>query len=373
MKSFEELGVRLDLVKGLKELNILQPTDIQLKVLPILLEEETDIVAQAQTGTGKTAAYGLPILEQVDTNDASVQALILCPTRELGQQVAKQLFKFTKFSERVFVESVYGGENIDVQISRLQRPTHIVVATPGRLIDLVQRKAVDLRKVKTIVLDEADEMLSMGFKKELDEILSFLHSVKNKWLFSATIPAGIKDIINKHLSSEAHRIVVNPKNVVNNKITHKYIICDEKDKFYILQQFLKSEHKNRGVIFCRTKVTAQKLAKQLIAKNIAADAIHGDLQQKERDKVMRAFKNESLQILVATDLAARGIDVEGLTYVVHYQLPESDEYYTHRSGRTARAGKQGVSLCLIDAKEVKVLRNYERTLSIGFTQIRESK
>ena len=371
MKSFEELGVRLDLVKGLKELNILQPTDIQLKVLPILLEEETDIVAQAQTGTGKTAAYGLPILEQVDTNDASVQALILCPTRELGQQVAKQLFKFTKFSERVFVESVYGGENIDVQISRLQRPTHIVVATPGRLIDLVQRKAVDLRKVKTIVLDEADEMLSMGFKKELDEILSFLHSVKNKWLFSATIPAGIKDIINKHLSKEAHRIVVNPKNVVNNKISHKYIICDEKDKFYILQQFLKSEQKNRGVIFCRTKATAQKLAKQLIAKNISADAIHGDLQQKERDKVMRAFKNESLQILVATDLAARGIDVEGLTYVVHYQLPESDEYYTHRSGRTARAGKQGVSLCLIDAKEVKVLRNYERTLSIGFTPIRE--
>jgi ATP-dependent RNA helicase DeaD len=197
--------------------------------------------------------------------------------------------------------------------------------------------------------------------------------VKNKWLFSATIPDGIKDIINKHLSKEAHRIVVNPKNVVNNKITHKYIICDEKDKFYILQQFLKSEQKNRGVIFCRTKATAQKLAKQLIAKNIAADAIHGDLLQKERDKVMRAFKNESLQILVATDLAARGIDVEGLTYVVHYQLPESDEYYTHRSGRTARAGKQGVSLCLIDAKEVKVLRNYERTLSIGFTQIRESK
>lgn len=373
LKSFEELGVSQELIKGLNALNIIEPSDIQLKVIPLLMDNETDIVAQAQTGTGKTAAYGLPILEQVDTNDASVQALILCPTRELGQQVAKQLFKFTKFSHRVFVESVYGGENIDVQISNLQRPTHIVVATPGRLIDLVKRKAVDLRKVKTIVLDEADEMLSMGFKKELDEILSFLHTVKNKWLFSATIPDGIKDIINKHLSKEAHRIVVNPKNVVNNKITHKYIICDEKDKFYILQQFLKSEQKNRGVIFCRTKATAQKLAKQLIAKNIAADAIHGDLLQKERDKVMRAFKNESLQILVATDLAARGIDVEGLTYVVHYQLPESDEYYTHRSGRTARAGKQGVSLCLIDAKEVKVLRNYERTLSIGFTQIRESK
>lgn len=373
LKKFEELGISANLVKGLTELNITTPTEIQQKVIPLLMEGDTDIVGQAQTGTGKTAAYGLPLLERIDLNLNEIQGLILCPTRELGQQVAKQLFKFTKYSDRVFVEAVYGGENIDKQISSLQRTTHIVVATPGRLIDLVNRKAVDIRNVNTVILDEADEMLSMGFKKELDEILSGLRNVRNKWLFSATIPAGIKDIINKHLSKDAHRITVNPKNVVNNKINHQYLICDEKDKLYVLLQFLKTEKENRGVVFCRTKATAQKLAKQLQAKNIAADAIHGDLQQKERDKVMRAFKNGNVQILVATDLAARGIDVEGLSYVVHYQLPESDEYYTHRSGRTARAGKEGVSLCLVSPAEVKILRNYERTLSIGFKQIRETK
>jgi ATP-dependent RNA helicase DeaD len=373
LKNFEELGVSGGLIKGLAEMNITKPTDIQLKVIPLLLEGRTDIVGQAQTGTGKTAAYGLPLLEQIDTNVNAVQGLILCPTRELGQQVAKQLFKFTKYTPKVFIEAVYGGEGIEKQISSLQRPTHIVVATPGRLIDLVKRKAVDLRNVKTVILDEADEMLSMGFKKELDEILGFLHSVENKWLFSATIPAGIKDIINKHMSKDAHRVVVNPKNVVNTKITHQFLICDDKDKLMVILQFLKTEHKNRGIVFCRTKAMAQKLSKQLIAKNIATDAIHGDLLQKERDKVMRAFKNESLQILVATDLAARGIDVEGLSFVVHYQLPESDEYYTHRSGRTARAGKEGVSLCLVNPNEVKILRNYERTLSIGFKEVREVK
>jgi len=371
LKNFEELGISNELVKGLKELNIIKPTDIQIKVIPVLLEKDTDLVGQAQTGTGKTAAYGLPMLERIDSNINEVQGLILCPTRELGQQVAKQLFKFTKYTPKVFIESVYGGEAIDKQISNLTRPTHIIVATPGRLIDLVHRKAVDLRNVDTVILDEADEMLSLGFKKELDEILSMLHKVKNKWLFSATIPTEIKNIITKHLSKDAPWIVVNKENVVNKKITHQYLICDEKDKFNILLQFLKSEHKNRGIIFCRTKATAQKLAKQLIAKNVAADAIHGDLLQKEREKVMRAFKNESLQILVATDLAARGIDVEGLAFVVHYQLPESEQYYTHRSGRTARAGKEGVSLALVSADEVRILRNYERTLSIGFKQIRE--
>jgi len=373
LRNFEELGVSDNLIKGLKELNIITPTEIQQKVIPLLIDGETDIVGQAQTGTGKTAAYGLPLLENIDADRKEIQALILCPTRELGQQVAKQLFKFTKYSDRIFIEAVYGGENIDLQISALQRPTHIVVATPGRLIDLINRKALDLSHVETIVLDEADEMLSMGFKVELDEIMSSMRNVGNKWLFSATIPAGIQQIIKKYLSPNAHRITVNPKNVVNNKINHQYLICDDTDKLYVLLQFLKTEKENRGVVFCRTKATAQKLAKQLQSKNVLADAIHGDLQQKERDKVMRAFKNGSVQILVATDLAARGIDVEGLSFVIHYQLPESEEYYTHRSGRTARAGKEGVSLCLVNPSEIKILRNYERTLSIGFKQIRETK
>ncbi len=370
MKNFKELGISSGFIKGLAELNIVEATDIQKKVIPILLGGTTDIVAQAQTGTGKTAAYGLPLLEQIDVNIKSIQGLILSPTRELAKQIAKQLFKFTKYSTKTFTEAVYGGEHIDRQISSLRRPTQIVVATPGRLIDLVKRKAINLNTVKTVILDEADEMLSMGFKKELDEILSFLPAVENKWLFSATIPHGIQEIISKHLAKDAQRIKVSQDHIVNKNISHQYVICDDSEKLYTLQLFLKSENENRGVIFCKTKAATKMLAKQLIAKNIATDAIHGDLQQKERDKVMRAFKNETLRILVATDVAARGIDVSGLSFVAHYQLPESDEYYTHRSGRTARAGKAGVSMCFVKTSEVKSLRNYERTLGIKFSQVK---
>lgn len=370
MSTFEEIGVSKELIRGLSDLNIINPTDIQKKVIPLLMEDPKDIVAQAQTGTGKTAAFGLPLLERVDPNNSNIQALILCPTRELGQQVAKQLFRFTKYTAKIFTEAVYGGEKIDIQIAALKRPTQIVVATPGRLIDLVNRKAIDLSEVNTVVLDEADEMLSMGFKSQLDEILSSLTKVENKWLFSATMPNGIQDIINKHLSEDAHKIEVNRNDVVNKKIKHEFLICEDNDKLWILMQFLKSEHGNRGVIFCKTKSATQKLAKQLIAKNLAADAIHGDLLQKERDKVMRAFKGEKLQLLVATDVAARGIDIAELSFVVHYQLPESDEYYTHRSGRTARAGKEGLSIALVNTSEVKTLRNYERTLGIKFHQVK---
>ncbi|MFK7784332.1 MAG: DEAD/DEAH box helicase [Crocinitomicaceae bacterium] len=370
MKNFKDLGISSGLVKGLAELNIVEPTDIQQKVIPLLLDGDLDLVAQAQTGTGKTAAYGLPLLERMDAGSPNVQGLILCPTRELAQQVAKQLFKFTKYSEKVFTEAVYGGEKIDKQLASLKRPTQIIVATPGRLIDLINRKAVDLGSVKTVVLDEADEMLSMGFKDQLDEILNSLSAVENKWLFSATIPNGIQQIISKHLSDDAERITVSRGNIVNTKISHQYVVCNESDKLHTLLQFLKSEHKNRGVIFCKTKAATQKLAKQLISRNIATDAIHGDLLQKERDKVMRAFKNETLRVLVATDVAARGIDISGLSFVAHYQLPQSDEYYTHRSGRTARAGKEGVSMCFVSTSEIKILRNYERTLGLKFDQVK---
>jgi len=371
LNKFEELGIRKDLVKGLLELNIVDPTEIQNEVIPLLLNNDTDLVGQAQTGTGKTAAYGLPLLHRIDATQNVVQGLILCPTRELGQQVAKQLFKFTKYTEKIFTESVYGGERIDKQLNNLKRPTHIIVATPGRLIDLVKRKAVDLSNVKTVILDEADEMLSMGFKKELDEILTFTSGAKNKWLFSATIPQGIRQIINQHMAEDAHRIEVSGSNVVNKNIEHQYYVCSEHDKLQVLMQFLRSQKDNRGMIFCKTKVATQKLAKQLIAKNVAADAIHGDLLQKERDKVMRAFKNESLQILVATDIAARGIDVADLSFVAHYQLPDKDEYYTHRSGRTARAGKEGISLCFVTSPEIKQIRYFEKELGIGFKEIKQ--
>ncbi|MCH9822197.1 MAG: DEAD/DEAH box helicase [Bacteroidetes bacterium] len=370
VSTFKDLGIAEKFTKGLTEMGIIEPTPIQLQVIPMLLHEVTDMVGQAQTGTGKTAAFGLPLLHRIDPKKKVVQGLVLCPTRELGQQVAKQLFKFTKYSDKVFTEAVYGGAKIEMQIKNLTRPTHIIVATPGRLIDLVNREAVDLSQVKTIIMDEADEMLSLGFKKELDQILSFVASAEERWLFSATMPHGIKEIVNNHLSSDAARISVSSKNQVNKNIEHQYIICEENEKLHLLMEMLRNVPNERGIIFCKTKVAAQKLTKQLIAKNVPADTINGDLRQLERDKVMRAFKNESLRILVATDLAARGIDVQGLTFVVHYQLPDQDEYYTHRSGRTARAGKRGISLCLVTSTELKVLKYYEKSLGIAFNQLK---
>ena len=287
----------------------------------------------------------------------------------MSQQVAKQLFRYTKYTAKIFTEAVYGGEKIDIQIKNLMRPTHIVVATPGRLIDLLNRKSIDLSQVDTVVLDEADEMLSMGFKQQLDEILNQLAAVKNKWLFSATMPHGIKQIVNEHMAEDAHRIQIS-RDVVNKNIEHKFLHCDEADKLVILLDFLRSRKDERGIIFCKTKVATAKLAKQLQAKNIAAEALQGDMLQKERDKVMRAFKNESLRLLVATDIAARGLDVQDLSFVIHYQMPDQEEYYTHRSGRTARAGREGLSLALVNSKELRTLRNYEKSLNIGFSEMK---
>ncbi|MDA7803673.1 DEAD/DEAH box helicase [Crocinitomix sp.] len=373
MSNFKSLGIRKELVKSLTELGIIVPTEIQAEAIPLLINNSTDLVAKAQTGTGKTAAYGLPLLQKIDVNKKVVQGLILCPTRELGQQIAKQIFKFTKYSDKVFTESVYGGQRIDEQIRNLTRPTHIIVAAPGRLIDLIERKAVDLSNVHTVILDEADEMLSMGFKKELDEILNRLSIVENKWLFSATMPQGISQIVKAHLSPDAIRIDIKGKSGVNKNVDHQFLICDDAEKLSVLLQFLKVQTSQRGIVFCKTKNTAQKLVKQLIAKNIKADTIHGDLLQKERDKAMRNFIKNNLQVLVATDIAARGIDVDNLAFVVHYEMPSSDEYYTHRSGRTGRGGKSGVSISLVNSKEVKQIRFLEKKLGMSFTQIRRMK
>ncbi|MFN6946360.1 MAG: DEAD/DEAH box helicase [Cytophagaceae bacterium] len=368
--TFADLGIHSTFIQALSELSIQEPTEIQVKAIPVLLKQDEDLIAQAQTGTGKTAAFGLPLLHKIDPLNPKVQALVLCPTRELGQQIAKQLFKFTKFSSKIFIEAVYGGAPIDLQIKALDRPTHIVVATPGRLIDLLDRKAIDLSDVKYVVLDEADEMLSMGFREDLDTILKTTAGQRNTWLFSATMSGEIKQIISSYMSKDALSIQIDKKNQVNKNIEHRYFICEDKEKTEVLIQFLKDQGKNRGLVFCKTKATAQKLAKQLVAKNISADAIHGDLQQRDRDKVMRAFKNTTLQVLVATDLAARGIDVESLLYVVHYNFPEQLEYYTHRSGRTARAGKRGISLCLISQTELGKLRETEKFLSISIKPVK---
>lgn len=369
MSTFEELGISANYIKALAENNIVTPSEIQKKAIPFLMKNNSDFIGQAQTGTGKTAAFGLPLLERMDPEDDHIQALVLAPTRELCQQIAKQLFRFTKYTSKVYVEAVYGGEKIENQIHKLTKPTQIVVATPGRLIDLLDRKAIDLNYVQTVVLDEADEMLSMGFRQELDSILKRTNQQSFTWLFSATLPEELKALVQKYMSEDTHKIQVSKNDVVNTLIEHQYYVCDASHKFEYLMQFLKTQGKSNGIIFCRTKAAAQQVAKQLIAKNIVADSLHGDLEQRERDKVMRAFKNHKLQILVATDISARGIDVENLAYVVHYQLPDQIEYYTHRSGRTARAGKRGISLCFVIPAEVKRVRMIEQELNISFRKI----
>lgn len=346
------------------------PTRIQEEAIPILSEGTVDFIGQAQTGTGKTAAFGLPLLAQIDPDLKEVQALILAPTRELGQQIAKQLFKFTKYTDKIFTEAVYGGEKIDIQISRLTRPTQIVVATPGRLIDLISRKAIDIRRIKTLVLDEADEMLSMGFKKDLTTILEKTAGNRNIWLFSATIPQELNDIINTYVSQKVKRVNIDAADAVNTGINHQFVAADDNSKLDTLAYFLKSMGKERGIIFTKTKAAARTLAKQLLAKNYQAGLLEGDMLQKDRDKVMRAFKNKTLRLLVSTDVAARGIDVANLAFVVHYQLPDQTEYYTHRSGRTARAGNTGISLALVNKVELGKIKQLERELNIRFTKIR---
>lgn len=362
MSTFSTLGIKQDLIKGLNELGIFNPTEIQEQAIPELLKLDNDFIGQAQTGTGKTAAFGLPMLQLVDSKSTHVQGLILAPTRELCQQIAKQLFKFTKYSDKVFVEGVYGGAPIGDQIQRLEKPTQIIVATPGRLIDLLNKKVVSLAHVRFVALDEADEMLSMGFKDDMFRILDEIGENRNIWLFSATMPEGIKQIIKKFLRHDALRIQISRSAGVNENITHEYLICKSSDKTHELLHFLSYHQDERGMIFCQTKKAAQVLTKKLKAKNLSVDVIEGDMGQRDRDKVMRMFKSEKLDLLVATDIAARGIDVKHLNFVIHYQLPQQIEYYTHRSGRTGRAGEKGNSVLLVTEKEKEKVFELAKTL-----------
>ena len=371
MTTFAELGISEGYIKSLKELNIINPTEIQEAVIPTLLGSKTDLIGLAQTGTGKTAAFGLPMLISINPTKAEVQGLIIAPTRELVQQIKKQLFKFTKYiDEKIFVEGVYGGEKIENQIKALRRPTHIIVATPGRLIDLLEREAVDISKVKTLILDEADEMLSMGFEEDISKILEYNTYKRNTWLFSATMPDEVKKIVNKYMSVDVVRVEVNKNAQVNKNISHHYIHTNIEDKLYVIEKILKQRKNERGVIFCKTKAGARELSELLQAKGFSVDALEGDMQQKERDKVMRAFKNEKLQFLVSTDVAARGIDVNNLTFVLHHQLPDFLNYYTHRSGRTARAGKTGESIALIIPGEMKKVEDAQNKLGITFREMK---
>lgn len=369
LKTFKELGIPADLIQGLQGLGISIPTEIQEKAIPFLLEDGGDLIAQAQTGTGKTAAFGLPLLMKVNPKSPEIQGLVIAPTRELAKQIAKQLFRYTKFSEKIFIEVLSGGDNFDRQVAVLQRPTHIVVATPGRLIDLIQKKALTLIHVKHLVLDEADEMLSMGFKKELLKIFGLTRARKSTWLFSATIPDAIHGLIKDCMSPKPHQLKIDKAHVVNRDIDHQFAICSRDEKSAFIATFLKRQHENRGVIFCRTKAGAIILGKQLTTQGFPVDVLQGDLTQKERDTVMRSFKKERTQFLIATDVAARGIDVEGLSFVIHHQLPEQMEYYTHRSGRTARAGKKGISVALIEPRERPKITKLENDLGVSFVEV----
>ncbi|MHB1146963.1 MAG: DEAD/DEAH box helicase [Lutibacter sp.] len=370
MATFSALGIRKEYIEALKELGIKTPTEIQEKTIPVLLNSKTDFIGLAQTGTGKTAAFGLPILHNINSDLPYTQALILAPTRELVQQIKKQLFKFTKYiDDKIFVEGVYGGEKIDIQMKSLKRTTHIIVATPGRLLDLIERGEVDLKRISTIVLDEADEMLSMGFKQDLNRILKFTSGSRNTWLFSATMPEEILKIIKTYMAANTPKVAVNKKDLVNVNITHQYIKTEVKDKVNLLIKILERRSTDRGIIFCRTKAGVQNLTAQLKEEGFSVEALEGDMQQKERDKVMRAFKNGSLQVLISTDVSARGIDVDNLAFIIHHQLPEQLEYYTHRSGRTARAGKIGFSIALIVPNEVQRIHEIQKELGIKFIEI----
>lgn len=371
MTTFADLGISNAYIKALTEVNIIHPTEIQQRVLPILLDTKTDFVGLAQTGTGKTAAFGLPILHGVDPSQPNVQGLIIAPTRELVQQIKKQLFKFTKYlDQKIFVEGIYGGEKIERQIRSLRRPTQIIVATPGRLLDLLERKAVDISAVKTLVLDEADEMLSMGFKEDLNKILSHNTAQRQTWLFSATMSSEIKEMVETYLSHDAIRVEVNKNSLVNENISHHYIITEIPDKVNVITTILERRKNERGVIFCRTKAGTRSLVTVLQESGYEVGALEGDMQQREREKVMRAFKKERLSVLVSTDVSARGIDVNNLAYVLHHQLPDSLDYYTHRSGRTARGGKTGQSIALIIPSEIANIKDIQQALGIRFSEMK---
>ncbi|WP_372752255.1 DEAD/DEAH box helicase [Labilibaculum sp.] len=369
MNSFENLGLSEAILGAIKELGFENPTPIQEKAIPVLLEGRSDFVGLAQTGTGKTAAYGLPLLELIEQDEKLPQALILSPTRELGIQIADDLRLFSKNILNLNVVNVYGGASIDDQIRKLRRGAHVIVATPGRLLDMIRRKAVNLSKIEYLILDEADEMLNMGFKEDIDSILSATSEDKITWLFSATMPNEVRRI-SKNYMTDPVEVTVGKANTSNVNISHQYYLLNNRDRYNVLKRVVDYYPNIFGIVFCRTRKETQEVAELLMKDGYSADSLHGDLSQVQRDKVMRSFKNRTLQILVATDVAARGIDVDDLTHVIHYNLPDELEFYTHRSGRTARAGRSGISIALITPRDERKVRDLSRKLKVEFTQVK---
>lgn len=367
MNNFQSLGLSDKIVATVTSLGFEKPTPVQKEAIPVLLSGNTDLVCLSQTGTGKTAAFGLPLIELVDDQNRITQALILAPTRELCMQIKSDLTNYCKGVKPLNIVPVYGGASIQDQIKQIRKGAQIIVATPGRLMDLMDRKAIDIGEVNFVVLDEADEMLNMGFKDDIDFILGHTPKDKNVWLFSATMPQEIQRISKKYMT-DPYEISVGGKNQGNANITHLYMMVDDRNRYEALKRVVDINPDVFGVIFCRTKAETQDIAEKLMKDGYNADALHGDLSQAQRDKVMKAFKAKTLQLLIATDVAARGIDVSNLTHVFHMNLPDEVEYYTHRSGRTARAGNTGFSIAIITRRDMHKIRQIEKKANVQFVQ-----
>lgn len=365
MNPFLDLGIRHEVVNAISEIGFEKPSPIQEKAIPVLLTGNDDFVGLAQTGTGKTAAFGLPLLELIDFSQKHPQALVLCPTRELCLQIAKDLEKFSKYIDNVHVVAVYGGANISDQLRQIRRGVQIVVATPGRMLDIIGRNAIDFSNVKYVVLDEADEMLNMGFQEDINNILSETPDTKKTWLFSATMPKEVRRIAQNYMSNP-FELTVGTKNTGNANIEHHYYLIKAKDKYAAFKRIVDFYPEIFGIVFCRTKIETQEIAEALVKDGYNADSLHGDLSQQQRDKVMKRYRERNLQLLIATDVAARGIDVNDVTHVINFSLPDEVENYTHRSGRTARAGKTGISLSLVNVKELSKIRHIEKIIGKPF-------
>ncbi|GGG59704.1 DEAD/DEAH box helicase [Bizionia arctica] len=365
MSTFQELGLNEDLLKAITDLGFEKPSDVQTKAIPILLEQDTDLVALAQTGTGKTAAFGFPMLQKIDVDSRTTQGLILSPTRELCLQIANEMKQYGKYCKGLNVVAIYGGASITDQAREVKRGAQIIVATPGRMKDMISRRMVDISKIQYSVLDEADEMLNMGFKEDITDILSHTPEDKNTWLFSATMPKEVSNIAKRFMKSPIE-ITVGNKNESTNQVSHEYYLVNARDRYDALKRLSDANPDIFSVIFCRTKRDTQKVAENLIEDGYSAGALHGDLSQNQRDLVMKSFRNKQIQMLVATDVAARGIDVDDITHVINYQLPDEPEIYTHRSGRTGRAGKTGISMVIVSKSEVRKIKSIERIINQKF-------
>ena len=367
MKNFSDIKLNENIAKSLDELGFISPTPIQSKTIPLLLDTKQDLIGAAQTGTGKTAAFGIPSIHLTDTSDKSVQTLILCPTRELCIQITKDLKKYSKYVKGIQIVPVYGGASMETQIRALKKGSQIVVGTPGRTKDMIKRKKLSLVSIDRVVLDEADEMLSMGFKEDLDFILSKATAGVQKLLFSATMPKKVTSIIKNYMKNPV-TIAVDPVNTAATNVLHQYHVVQAKDRYETVKRIADINPNIYGIVFCRTRRETKVVSNRLMVDGYNADALHGDLSQSQRDEVMNRFRKSQLQLLVATDVAARGLDVNNLSHIINYNLPDDPEIYTHRSGRTGRAGRTGISIAIVHSRELRRLKDIEKISGVTFSK-----